>query len=75
MPRVSGAVAIVALIVNYIISLMLPAVVPAEHLHTFTYGGIALFGCLVFAFIGSLIAPNKRDTTGLTHFSRPKAQE
>lgn len=75
MPRVSGAVAIVALIVNYIISLMLPAVVPVEHLHTFTYGGIALVGCLVVAFIGSLIAPNKRDTTGLTHFSRPKAQE
>lgn len=75
MPRVSGKVAIVALIVNYIISLTLPLFVSTSCLHAFTYGGIALVGCILVAFVGAILFPNKNDTTGLTHFSRPKAQE
>jgi SSS family transporter len=75
MPRVSGMVAIIALIVNYIISLTLPVFVSPDNLHAFTYGGIALVGCIVVAWVGSFIAPNKANTKGLTHFSRPEAQE
>lgn len=75
MPRVSGKVAILALIVNYLISLLLPVFVSDAYLHTFTYGGIALVGCIIVAVIGAFILPNTRDTTGLTHFSRPQAKE
>lgn len=75
MPRVGGLAATIALIANYIVSLGIKYVVPSQHLHTFTYGGIALVVCLVIAFIASYIFPNTKECKGLTHFSRPTTKE
>ena len=69
-PRVGGAAAMIALVVNYIISLGIGFVY--EGLHPFTYGGIALAVCVVLAWVLSFVFPNTRSAEGLTHFSKPK---
>ena len=73
MPRVSGAAAMIGLVVNYVISLGIGYVFP--DLHFFTYGGIGLVACVVVSWIVSFIFPNKQDTRGLTHFSPPQKEE
>ncbi len=75
MPRVGGAAAIIALVVNYIVSLGIKYVVPTEHLHAFTYGGIALVVCFVVAYVASFIFPNAKDNKGLTFATRPASKE
>ncbi len=64
MPRVSGAAAFIALVVNYVVSLGIGCLFPK--LHSFTYGGIALVVCVVVAYILSFVFPNRRPAAGLT---------
>lgn len=73
MPRVSGAAAMIALVVNYVISLGIGYVCPG--LHFFTYGGIGLAACVIVAWVLSFVLPNRKDTNGLTHFSPPQKEE
>ena len=64
MPRVGGAAAFIALIVNYAVSLGIGCFFPK--LHAFTYGGIALVVCVAVAFALSFVLPNRRAMGGLT---------
>ena len=73
MPRVSGGVAMVSLVVNYIVSLFVGMVFPG--LHPFMYGGIALAVCIALAFVLSFIFPNRASVTGLVFASRPERKE
>ena len=73
MPRVSGAAAMIALVVNYVISLGIGHVFPG--LHFFTYGGIGLAACVVVAWVLSFVFPNRKGTQGLTHFSPPQKED
>jgi hypothetical protein len=80
MPRVGGIPAVIGLLANYFVCYGLDLIPAGSALsvikpHPFVYGGIGLVVCVLIAWVLSIFFPNVRETTGLTHFSRPKAEE
>ncbi len=80
MPRVGGVPAVVGLLANYFVCYGLDLIPASSALavwkpHPFVYGGIGLVVCIAVAWVLSVILPNRRDTHGLTHFSRPKGED
>ncbi|MBQ9694465.1 MAG: sodium/solute symporter [Kiritimatiellae bacterium] len=79
MPRVGGIPAVIGLLANYFVCYGLDLIPAGSALsvikpHPFVYGGIGLVVCVLIAWALSLVFPNQRETTGLTHFSRPKEE-
>lgn len=79
MPRVGGLPAAIGLLANYFVCYGLDLIPAASALakykpHPFVYGGIGLVVCIIVALVLSYVFPNKREVTGLTHFSRPKGE-
>lgn len=80
MPRVGGIPAVIGLLANYVVCYGLDLIPAGSALaaikpHPFVYGGIGLVVCVVLASVLSIFFPNNRETKGLTHFSRPQADE
>lgn len=80
MPRVGGIPAVIGLLANYFVCYGLDLIPAGSALsiikpHPFVYGGIGLVVCVLIAWVLSIFFPNARETTGLTHFSRPKSEE
>lgn len=80
MPRVGGIPAVVGLLANYFVCYGLDLIPAGSALsvikpHPFVYGGIGLVICILVAWVLSFIYPNKVDTKGLTHFSRPEKED
>ena len=79
MPRVGGIPAVVGLLANYFVCYGLDLIPAGSALsvikpHPFVYGGIGLVVCVLIAWVLSFVMPNKRETEGLTHFSRPQEE-
>lgn len=71
--RISGAGALIGLIVNYIVCYWLDFAVIPNKPNAFVYGGIGMVVCFVVAYVFSFIFPDKnKDLTSLTIYTAKK---